>query len=143
MTIYNIKQSGLRHGLYGKGVTYPLFPKLRLLTIMAHIVLVYGTITTTYCLHWCAPVVCLTLTATPFIMYKVDSLGLDPGSLIYGDTLLSEHFVVTNLIACTWWLKNHLTSNATYINTIIGKIHKSTYMTHIHHFATSHKCFFW
>ena len=92
----------------------------------------YGTIVTTCCLRWYAWVVSLgglTLTATLFILYRVDSLGLDPGSLIYGDAFLSEHFVVTKLIACTWWLQNNLTSNAAYINTIICKIHKSIYMT--------------
>ena len=48
-------------------------------------------------------VVCLTLTATLFILYRGDSLRLHSGSLIYGDALLSEHFVLTKLIACTWW----------------------------------------
>ena len=65
------------------------------------------------------------------ILYIVhsDSQGLDPKSLIYGDVLLREHFVVTKFIACTWWLQNNLTSNATCINTLICKIRKSTYMT--------------
>ena len=58
-----------------------------------------------------------------------DSQGLDPGSLIYGDVLLSEHCVVTKLIACTWWLQNNLSSNATYSNIITCNIHNSTYMT--------------
>ena len=73
----------------------------------------------------------LILAPTLFILYRVDSLGLNPGSLIYGDGFLSEHFVVTKLIACTWWLHNNLTSYATYINTIICKIHNSPYMAAI------------
>ena len=32
-------------------------------------------------------------------------------------------------MACTWWLQHNLTSNATYINIISCKIHKSIYMT--------------
>ena len=44
------------------------------------------------------------MAATLFILYRGDSLRLYSRSLIYGDVLLSEHFVLTKLIACTWWL---------------------------------------
>ena len=106
------------------GVTQLLFPKLLLLT-------------TTCCLCWggLAGWSAYIDNNTLYIV-QGDSLGLDPGSLIDGDALPSKHFVVTKLIVFTWWLQNNLTSNVTYINTIICKIPKSAYMTYICQEAT-------